>query len=140
MSPATTLLQFCHSCGGQRHALSASYFKGRHKSAFLPQNSEIVEAHSVGTGMQPGRMEELTSPQGQPSPVAGGNWRLNALLWRDKLNMHSEWLLGGVEPCCPVLAFLLFLPHFSCSFTLLSGVLFHISQLHSNFFVSSAFR
>lgn len=78
--------------------LSASYFKGRHRhnSAFLSQNSEIVEVHSVGTRMQPGRTEELTLPQGQPSAIEDGNWQLNGLLWRDKLNTYSSVLLNPV--------------------------------------------
>lgn len=61
---------------------SPPYFKGRHRhnSAFLPQNSETVEVHSLGPGMQPGRTEELTLPQGQRSTMEDGNWQLNAVL------------------------------------------------------------
>lgn len=78
-----------------------------HSGSFLSQGqayfcssalglSEIVEGHSVSKGVRPGRTEELTPSQGQPSTLGDGNWWLNAHLWRDKSNTQSVWLLRDV--------------------------------------------
>lgn len=50
------------------------------------------------TGVQPGRTEELTLPQGQLSSMGDGNWWPNTLFWRDKFNTYSDWFLSGIEP------------------------------------------